>query len=659
MAARHLINPDGSAFSADELKALATELDALNDDQRKDYRNQNATAIATLDAPAILIVAGPGTGKSTLFKQRIVHWLERDAKAKILALSFVRKLVADLAADIQTDTNLTDAQRRQVDVFTLHKYARSVVEKNNGTKQWSFARHIRVIVEPWKEVVWADVLLLNGRGDNEAYSWKSFEKQLHDAAFDEAAVWHALQKSYFELCRFYNAAGFSDLIIRATDALTEDPKLNEHHFFIIDEYQDFNAAEEKLLERLTDETEGKLIVGDDDQVLYETLKSGKASLIRGIYTDHSVVNALLPFCGRCDFHITSAADHFISQEPDPESIKKIYLAIAAAGETKKVQVIACATPITAVDYIRTFIESHEGAIKKRQQELASGDTKDAYLLILSPSKAVNFFKPKGARDDLLNLIKPYSEIKREYSEEYYMVLNYYALAKFPANNFTFRKVLHHEGLDPEKVSPLLQMCLQKKASFSSLTDDAIKAALAKASKVQTILDSQASADKKVEALAKEIAVANRGQLQTDLEKKKIDDELAQKIEHQDDEDAELEEIEVRQMSAIELMTIVSSKGLSADHVIIIGFDNVNMQWITRNAFFVAMSRARKSLHLVTALSAGGATEPHKFLSRLPDANIEFSKYTKGKGAEQFRGRLGFDGYIKSLTAARRHWQRPR
>ena len=144
-------------------------------------------------------------------------------------------------------------------------------------------------------------------------------------------------------------------------------------------------------------------------------------------------------------------------------------------------------------------------------------------------------------------------------------------------------------------------------------------------------------------------------LQKDLEKEKVDEKLVHAIEHQEDEDAELEEIEVRSMSAIELMTIVGSKGLSADHVIIIGFDDVNMKWVTRNAFFVAMSRARRSLHLLTALGAGGAKEPHKFLTRLPDANLEFCKYTKAKGREKLRGRIKFGEYIKSLNAARNSW----
>jgi hypothetical protein len=60
---RHLINLDGAPFSADDLNTLAAELSALDDELRKTFRNENATAIASHDAPSILIVAGPGTGK--------------------------------------------------------------------------------------------------------------------------------------------------------------------------------------------------------------------------------------------------------------------------------------------------------------------------------------------------------------------------------------------------------------------------------------------------------------------------------------------------------------------------------------------------------------------------------------------------------------------
>jgi len=137
-------------------------------------------------------------------------------------------------------------------------------------------------------------------------------------------------------------------------------------------------------------------------------------------------------------------------------------------------------------------------------------------------------------------------------------------------------------------------------------------------------------------------------LRRDLEKHEINEQRVDVVEHQEEETAELEEIEVKQMSAVELLTIVGSKGLSADHVIIIGFDNVNMGWITRNAFYVAITRARKSLHILTALKAGGAARAHKFLDQMPDDNVEFSRYAKGErkqtildGRNAFRDHLGY------------------
>jgi superfamily I DNA/RNA helicase len=651
MAPRHLINEDGKPFEDRELDALGKELDALALADRRDFRDANARAVARHLAIRMLIVAGPGTGKSTLFKERILFWLEQDGSAKILALSFVRKLVADLAADVQNDTTLTNEQKRQADTSTLHKYARSVVEQNHGTKQWRFAPHFRVIGQDWKNVVWDDALLVQGQKDRTKYSCKQFEEQLHDDEFDESAEWQALGNCYFELCKFYNAAGFADLILRAKDALAENPALNEHGFFIFDEYQDFNAAEENLLERITYTAKATLIVGDDDQVLYETLKSGKASLIRAIYRATDSVNAMLPFCGRCDFHIARAASHFIKQSPDADCIKKIYLPLSDAEGCKKVQVVACATPSTAVDYIKKFIQDHKAEIEKRKEDLAEGRAKDAYLLILSPSREVNFYKSHGARDELFNLVAAYRDEGRKFSDEYYKVLSYYSLANYPLNNFTFRKVLHYEGVRGNELLALLRPCLAESKSFSALGAQEIKDALAKAQKVRDILDLKETIKKKVETLAKHIQIDDLKSLERDLEWHGLDKQRIEAIEHQDEEEAELEEIQVKQMSAVELITIVGAKGLSADHVIIIGFDNVNMNWVTRNAFFVAKTRARKSLHLITALKAGGATGSHTFLDHLPDAHLEFSRYTKtGRTQQPCGGRNGFLRYLGKLAA---------
>jgi len=649
MSLRYLINEDGEPFAEQELEELTKTLESLNQTQREEFRNRNSDAVAQHSAGRILIVSGPGTGKSRLFKQRILFWLGQNPGARILGLSFVRKLVADLSSDIRNDKTLGDDQKGQVDIFTLHKYARSIVEQSHGTREWSFKPHFQVIGQPWKAMVWGDALSLRDQENHGQYSWKTFEKQLHDDQFEESHEWQDLKEAYFTLCQFYNAAGFSDLILRARDALAEKPGLNKHQLFIFDEYQDFNASEEALLEQLTESSRGTLFAGDDDQVLYETLKSSKASLIRAIYSDKDVVNAMLPFCSRCDFHITRAASHFIRQTPEAGCIKKIYEPISEVDGSVKVQVVACASPTTAVDYIRKFIDEHHDEIETRKTELAEEREKDAFLLILSPSRDVKFYKGGGASEELIELVERFREAHRQFSDDYYKVLNYYSLAKYPSNNFTLRKVLWYEGIDETEVSALLKTCLEEQISLSAVDTKTIKGVLAKAAAVRGIIESDASTDEKIETMAEHIKISDPNTLREDLETSAIDKERIESVEHQNEEQAELEEIEVKQMSAVELMTIVSSKGLSADHVIIVGFDDVNMGWVTRNAFYVAMTRARKSLHVVTALKAGGAKGPHHFLDQLPDANLEFCQYTKGKRTKVLlASRTDLSGYLRRV-----------
>lgn len=99
---RSLINSGGESFAA-ELASLSASLDALSNPQREIYRDINAKAIADHSAARLLIVAGPGSGKSFLFLARIKHWLPIDFTSSIYVSSFVRKLVKDLRDDVDRE----------------------------------------------------------------------------------------------------------------------------------------------------------------------------------------------------------------------------------------------------------------------------------------------------------------------------------------------------------------------------------------------------------------------------------------------------------------------------------------------------------------------------------------------------------------------------
>lgn len=646
---RHLINENGQPFNTIELQTIHDNLDRLTDAERTIYRNNNAQAIAELPSLKTLIISGPGTGKSYLFLDRINYWYQQDAQAKVFVTSFVRKLVADLQNDIDGDDKLSDGQRSNITSSTLHKFARSIVEQNHGTSEWQFIPHFRIIGQFWKDVVWDDCLAFYPDFDRNDYAWKKFEAQLHNAVFERSDEWQNLKEIYFKLCKFYNAAGFADLILRAKDALMENRQLNGCNYFIIDEYQDFNSAEDTLINQLVNEPKGLLVVGDDEQVLYEKLKSGKPTLIRNLYQNHDYSNGMLPFCGRSSFHVTKLAEHFILQRREAECIEKIYLPIKTTDDNPKVQIIACATAPIAVDYIEKFVADNKTAIDERKRKLASEEEKDAFLLILTPAKEVNFYGE--SKEKIQDIVKEYQSENRYFSEDYYKILNYYSLANNPQNNFTFRKVLYYENIAKEKVFHLIKVAMQNNQSLCNLESEETRSIMGKCTKIKTILEAEGTIiEEKIESISQHITIVNKDRLKEDMARKSINREEVTMIEHKEEEEAELEEIEVKKMGAVELITIIGSKGLSAEHVIIIGFDNVNMNWITKNAFYVAITRARKSLHIVTALGSGGSNRPHNFLNNLPDRNIEFYKYTKSDHRKtSFPSRASFIKYFSSLN----------
>ena len=647
MTKRFLINDDGAPFEPSELQTLRKELDVLDDNDRANYRNQNSLAIARHDATMFLIVSGPGTGKSHLFLDRIDYWYQKNQDAKVAVTSFVRKLVADLQNDIESDEKLTDDQKGNITASTLHKFARSIVEKTHGTTEWPFKQHFRIIGQSWKEIVWGDVLAFFPDIDCGAYTWKKFEEQLHDNNFEQSEEWKKLKNIYFKLCQFYNAAGFADLILRATNALAENSAINEYDHFIIDEYQDFNLAEEAFINQLVDNPKSLLIVGDDEQVLYEKLKSSKTTLIRNLYKNKDYANGMLPFCSRSSYHITKSNDHFIQQHREAECIEKIFLPLKNNSDEPKVQVVACAAASTAVDYIEKFVADNKAEIVARKQQLESGEAKDAFLLILTPAREVNFYGQ--SKEKIKSIVAEYQTEDRSFSEEYYQLLSYYSLANNPHNNFTFRKVLSYEDISPEWMREMLDAAMQGDEDLCDLEEHEIRDALSKCNEIKTILDSEKPVSEKLEQISSLIPITDRTKLQSDMERKAINQEEVTRLEHEEGEEAELDEIEVKQMGAVELMTIVGSKGLSADHVIIIGFDDVNMNWVTKNVFYVAMTRARKSLHILTALKSGGARKTHDFLDQLPDEHVEFYSYRKSdRSKNQLQGMQGFKDYLKQL-----------
>lgn len=645
------IKDDGKPFDNSDLQHRAAELGAMNPDERVEARNQNAAEIARHDAARMLAVSGPGTGKSTLFKARLQHWLDRHPDHRLVVATFVRKLVRDLKDDIANDETIGDEQKARVSVLTLHSLARSVVERNQGTHALQFERHCLVITPFWQEVVWEDVVCLGGE-TSANFPWRTLEEHLFDGEPPNEAGWTELRELHLQLQQFYNALTFTDLILMGTQAVSENAELSEQTLFIVDEFQDFNLAEKTFIERLTADSAGVFLAGDDDQVLYDALRRGHPSIIRSYYHDTVWVNAMLPFCGRCDFHICRAAEAFLEAGKPTDWIEKVFLPLGTADGAAKVRVVASTNPSSGVEYIERFIQEHQAEIGQRQEELAARSEKDSYLLILTPARLMNFLTSGGARDTLRAAVRPYLSADEQLTEEYWRLVDYYQAGVEPSQNLAVRRVLFYERVPQDTVAALLLQALESKTRLCDLGDEIIDACLAKCAQVKGVLQSELAVDEKAEKLEAIGGLGAAEALGRDLGIRPVGSFLDFEAESAAPEQA-------KSVGAVEITTIVGAKGLSADHVIVLGCDEVNLAPISRSAFFVALTRARKSLTLMACMAGGGATQLHEFVCSLPDEHVEALQARAGGGLSEFatigelQTHLGKIAYAKQMSAKRR------
>jgi hypothetical protein len=618
-----LIKEDGTPFSDEEVSSLTELLDGLDEEARVEARNENAADIAEHGSDRMLVVSGPGTGKSTLFKRRLIYWLAKHPDKYVAVATFVRSLVRDLKDDIANDPGIRDEDKKRVSVMTVHRHARSIIERNHGTQELSLKPYCAVVTDKWEEMVWIDAVSLHEFEPSD-YPWNTIEEKLFDADPPTDGAWGVLRKTHVLLEEFYNALTFHDLILFATQAVLENSELVEDTLYIIDEFQDFNLAEDALIREITTESPAQLLVGDDDQVLYGQLKRAHPSILRGYYKDTDFVNAMLPFCGRCSIHICRTAEAFLARERSADSIRKVFLPLDR-GDAELVKVVATTSPKVGVEYVKAFLEEHDDEIQERQEEIRAGSSKDACLLILSPSREMRFLNVDEARYELIAALSAYDVADERPGEDYWRMRDYYYVAAYPSSNYNVRKVLAYEETEQEVVKALLTEALGNNKDLADLEHESLAAVLGKCSDIRGVLDGGHDPSDQAQQLGGCVDVEDATQLAIDLEKWPM----------KKDSDSEIESFDFDQkeaISAVELSTIVGAKGLSADHVIVLGCDETSLAHVTTSAFFVALTRARKSLTLLMCVGGGNANVLHEFICSLPDEHAEVL-YVKVSGAE--------------------------
>ena len=259
----------------DKIKSIPDEWKELvNDDQKR--------AIEHIYGP-LLIIAGAGSGKTRVLTYRYAHLVKNYSISfeNILAITFTNKAANEMKERISKLLNL-EVSPKWISTFhsscvkILRIHGHLIGFKNNFTiyDQSDSSKLIRNCMR-------------EGDVDLKQYSPKRFQAHISSLKNMRISPGEAIEnaESFFEVkvAEIYtsyekklilsNSMDFDDLLIKTVELLeTSDKALdywsNKFEYIMVDEYQDTNLVQYKLIELLSSKNKNLCVVGDSDQSIY-------------------------------------------------------------------------------------------------------------------------------------------------------------------------------------------------------------------------------------------------------------------------------------------------------------------------------------------------------------------------------------------------------
>lgn len=242
----------------------------LNEAQRR--------AVHTTDG-RVLILAGAGSGKTSVLVHRIAHLIEKGVSpTAILGLTFTNKAAQEMRQRVSSFIGKNIAS--QVTLCTFHSFCMKVLRKEihrmGYTSHFSIydERDIKRVLKqlardsldiekelPSIESTYSEICKIRNQGE------KSDGKHWHDAFAKE------LHDKLATSLRAYNAVDFDTLLTLTVDLFVQFPEVLAEYqetfrYIMIDEYQDTNPIQYKLASLLSKKYNNLCVVGDDDQSIY-------------------------------------------------------------------------------------------------------------------------------------------------------------------------------------------------------------------------------------------------------------------------------------------------------------------------------------------------------------------------------------------------------
>jgi superfamily I DNA/RNA helicase len=544
--------------------------------------------IVSSDHRLRVIVAGPGTGKTSVFADA----LDR-AGGKGLALTFIRKLAGELEERL----------REKAETNTFHKFAKMLVYRLGVpglTVDFS-------LYPPLTDLTDIDIGLLAPPRPEE----RQVERLMQDLADSR------LTGEVLRLGTYYDAASFVDVVYRVFTYLQDNPERTpKYPLVVVDEYQDFTRLETAFIAQLGFASP-LLIAGDDDQALYDR-RFASEEHIRTIATSTEAEPHELPFCSRCTVPVVDAVNAVITRARDSRKLVgrldkpfRCYLPDKLAASERHPQLIdaRCST----LGITGRYIENEIGKILPEDVQ-SSSDGHYPTVLVVGPG---HFVRP--VYEHLKEGRYPQAEYRRTEPPAVEFIHGYRRIARDPRSNLGWRILVHLLPFTGWQEA-IRESIGSGEPLVERLPDEYRHAGLEIADLVARGLTGE---DWTAEERARAVVALG-------VTEQTLDDVIGRPEEPIDtgSDDATAAPPPVDEPRPPELTILCTSlqgaKGLSAEHVFVVGLvgghfpqDNADPTDKEICEFLVALSRTRTKCQLVSTHQLGGPPPGRRAPQQLP------------------------------------------
>lgn len=629
-------------------------------------------AVKYIDGP-LLVLAGAGSGKTRVITQKIAYLIETCGYAaqSVCAVTFTNKAANEMRSRVAA--TLPAKARHGLKIATFHTLGLRILKRevqhcglkagfsifdsedclqvlhglvpNARTRDRDYLLQIQQQISHWKNELLTPDQVLNCSNDKPLSA--------------EAA---SLYPRYQQSLQAYNAVDFDDLIRLPVHLLTERAEILEYwhnkiRHLLIDEYQDSNTSQYKLVKLLVGMRAHFTVVGDDDQSIYAWRGARPENLMQ-LKQDYPSLNVIkLEQNYRSTARILHVANQLISNNPHLFS-KKLW---SELGHGELLRVLSCrdeqdeAEQVVADlinqklryrtaygDYAILYRGNHQSRVFEKvlrhhgipynisggQSWFARAEVRDifAYLkLLCNEADDAAFLRiintPKrGIGETTLKALGSYAQTR---GQSLYLCCDHLALTeqvgeKPRAALYEFKQWFHSikQRCQQEPILSVLRELVEDsryEAHIYEHTDTPVKA--------QKCME---NVWELIEWVGRLLEKEPKSTLVDVINKLILIDILEQTDEHDAD--------------TVQLMTLHASKGLEFPHVYLVGMEeellphrvSIDDEQIEeeRRLAYVGITRAQKTLCLTLAKQRrrGGEMQtclPSRFLEELPQDSLEW------------------------------------